>query len=88
MTARERFDREVDALMTLQVMVSVKTLRALIALERSVIGRLLLLRMRVRRVLVQVVVHVRCMATVEAKWHARSERTVDKLHLAVWILHV
>jgi hypothetical protein len=36
MVARERFDRQMDALVPLQVVIAVETLRALVALEGTV----------------------------------------------------
>jgi hypothetical protein len=52
MTARERLNRQMDALMALQVVIAVEALWALIALEGTVIMRRLLSLMRV------VVVHM------------------------------
>ena len=46
MTAGERFYSKMYALMTLEIMVPVETLRALIALERSIVVRLRLCSVR------------------------------------------
>lgn len=39
MIARERLDRQMDPLMPLQIVVAVEALRALVALERTIVGR-------------------------------------------------
>jgi len=81
MTAREGFDREVNALVSLQIMVAVETLRALIALERPVVLRIRLsLRMPVK-------LHVRRVATIET-WHHPTRHTANECHLTVWVADV
>lgn len=66
MVAGERLDCQVDPLMSLQIVVSVEALRALVAFEWSV-GRSWLLVM----VVTHEVGHLSCMSTVEARHHPR-----------------
>lgn len=68
-------------LVPLQVVVPIETLRTLIASERSVVLRVLWLRMAVH------VLHVRCMTTVEA-WHHAVRYTADQGKLATGIVNV
>ena len=91
MAAGERLDGKMDPLMPLQIVVPIEALRTLIALERPIVWWRLMLRwvMRVRwRCAVVHVLQVGGMSAVKAKRHAVRQRTVDKLHLTVRILHV
>lgn len=110
-SAGERLDCEVDALVPLKVVIAVEALRALVALERPVIGRgALALSLCVRScgsgrsggagvvrgwgAMVEVRsvqadgVQAGGVPAVEAQGHAWSQRAVDELHLARWVLHV
>ena len=79
--ARERLDCQVNPLVSLQVVVAVEALRALVALEWSVgRGRLLM------RVVPHEVRHLSCMSTVEAGHHARMHTNQSKP--AIWVLNV
>lgn len=77
MSTRERLDCQVDPLVPLQIVVAVETLGALIALEWSVVGSGLLMRV----VSLHKVRHLSCVPTVEARHHPRvytnqSESTI------------
>jgi len=65
MTAGERLYGKMDTLVAFEIMISVEALRALIALERSIIVRLGLRGMRAA----VHVLEVGCMTTVEAAGH-------------------
>ena len=69
-------------LVTLQVVVPVEALRALIAFERPVV-RCWLLLVRVS----EEVRHVRCVSAIEALHHARVHATNHR-HLAVRVVNV
>lgn len=75
--ARERFDRQVDPLVPLQVVVSVEALRALVALEGPVVLLLLLL-------LALVAVHV-LPAHLVRVLHAHAP---DERHLVARAVHI
>lgn len=80
--AWERFHRQVDTLVPLQVMVAIKALRTLVTFERSVVlGVWLSLRMAVE------LLHVCSMPAVERghhlTWHASDER-----HLIMWVANI
>jgi hypothetical protein len=77
MAAREWLDRQVDALVALQIVVPVEALRALVALEGPVVLLLLLL-------LAVVSVHVLAAHGV-AVLHVHAP---DERHLAAWLVHV
>lgn len=81
MVTREGLDSKMNPLVSLQIVVAVEALGALVALERSVIRGLLL----VRRVPHEMR-HCRSMATVET-WHHSWVHT-DQRQLAVRILDV
>lgn len=81
MVAREWLDCEMDPLMPFEVMISVETLRTLIALEWPIVCRwLLVLRMSHK------VWHGSCVTTVEAGHHTRVHTNERKL--TVRILYV
>lgn len=80
--AREGLDSQVDPLVSLQVVVPVEALRTLIALEWSIVCAWLL----VGRVAHEVR-HCCCMATVEARHHARVY-TTNKRKLTIRVLDV
>ena len=81
MNAREGLDRQVNALVSLQIMIAVEALRALIALERPVILRTgLNLRVSVK-------LQVRSVATIET-WHHSTRHTPNECHLTVWVADV
>ncbi len=88
---RERLDRKVYPLMPLEIVVAVEALRALIALERSIVWWCLVLRRMMRMLLRRVVIHVlqvRGMPTVEPERQAVRHPAVYQLHLAIWVLDV
>ena len=79
--ARERLDCQVDPLVSLQIVVAVEALRALIALEWPVgRGRLLV------RVVSHEVWHLSCVPTVESRHHARVH--TDQCKSTVWVLDI
>lgn len=88
--ARERLDGQVNSLMSLQVMIPVEALWALVASERSVVLCIWLLWV----VAIQLM-HLGCMATIEAwhhaVWHSASNQ--GKLTVRVcnvgkyWLVH-
>jgi len=69
--------------MSLQVVIAVEALRALITLERSIVLRVWLSL----RVMAIHVLHVRCVSTVIC-WHHRGRHTTDQSKLAVWVSYV
>jgi hypothetical protein len=81
-SAREGFDSQVDALVTLEIVVSVEALRALVASERSVGLRVVLWH----GVAVQLL-HS-CMSAVVLHRHAMMRHAVDKRHVPVRITNV
>lgn len=71
MTAGIRFDGQMNALMSLQIVVSVKALYALVTLERSVVcGLRLVLLLGLLMYGAVHVLHVGRVATVVARHHA------------------
>lgn len=85
-TARERLDRQVDPLMTLQVMVPVEALRALIALERAIVRWCLVSS---RMCLAVDVAHTRRVPAVrESGHHAAVVHATDQRELAVRVVDV
>lgn len=72
-----------NALVSLQIVVAVKALGALIALERPVV-----LRVRLSLGVMAVhVLHVGCMSTVVC-WHHRGRHTTDQSELAVRVSNI
>ena len=72
-------------LMPFEVMVSVETLRTLIALEGSFIMRCWL------RVPIQLLLQMRCVATVVARHHHHGNPVAlhaDQTHWVVWVMDV
>lgn len=80
--AGEGLDGQVDALVTLQVVVAVEALWALIASERSVV-----LWAGLLRVVTIHSVHVRGVSAVEGH-HSRRHASSDKCELAAGVAHV
>lgn len=85
--AGEWLDSQMNTLMSLQIVIAVEGLWALIALERPVVLWRRLLWVSVRRTVIHAV-HVCCMSTVESEREARAHGTIDQLHLTIRILHV
>ena len=81
-SAREGFDSQVDALVTLEVVVSVEALGALVASEWSVGLRVVLWH----RVAIQLL-H-RCMPAVVVHRHAMVRHAVDERELPVRVTNV
>ena len=81
-STREGFDSQVDALVTLEIVVSVEALRALVASEWSVGLRVVL----GHRVSVQLL-HG-CMAAVVVHRHAMVRHAIDKRELPVRVTNV
>lgn len=85
-TARERLDRQVDPLMTLQVVVPVEALRALIALERAIVRWCLV---GSRMCLAVDVAHTRRVPAIrESGHHAAVVHATDQRELAVRVVNV
>lgn len=84
MSARERFDRKVNTLVPLQIMIAIEALRTLVTLERSIVVRLRLGRMR-RAVHV---LEVCCMAAVESSRHHAVWQAAEEHRLTVRIVDV
>jgi hypothetical protein len=82
----KRLHRQMYALMSFQVVIPVEALRALITLERPVVGRPRLVD-RVRRVPAVHLLHAGHVATVETGEDAWLHAT-EQRHLAVWTVYV
>lgn len=82
----KRLHRQMYALMSFQVVIPVEALRALITLERPVVGRPRLVD-RVRRVPAVHLLHAGHVATVETGEDACLHAT-EQRHLAVWTVYV
>ena len=72
-----------NALVSLQIVVTVEALRTLIALERPIVLRVWLSL----RVVAVHVLHVRCVSTVVC-WHHRGRHTAYQSELAVRVSNV
>lgn len=81
-TAWEWLDSEMDALVSLKVVISIEALRTLIASEWPVILRIWWLRVTVHGG------HVRSMAAVEGWHHARRYGTAHQRELSIGVVHV
>ena len=81
MITGERLDSQMYPLVSLQVMVPVETLWALVALERSVVRRRLLVGWVTKKVR-----HCRGVTAVEARHHSRM--CAYQCKLTVRVLHV
>lgn len=78
MPAWEWFHSKMDPLVSLEIMISIETLRTLITFEWTIIWRWLLL----------VPVHLQmCSVTaIEGRYHA--SHAVDELHIATWAVKI
>ena len=81
MPTREWFDSEMYPFVSLEIMVAVEALRALVAPERAIILRVRLLRMTVE------LLHLSCVSTIQTWYHAMRHST-NHLQMAVRIAYV
>jgi hypothetical protein len=85
MIAREWFHSQMNPLMSLQIMISIETLRALVAFEGPIVGCWLMMLQQLI-----VIVHVLGISSISAVelWHQSMLHRANHRHLASWTMHV